>query len=165
MRVLQYVPNSVVDGVGIRQVFYLAGCPHHCKDCHNPESWDVNGGTEWSFDEIVFKALNSPYNVTFSGGDPFYQLDALKAVCAKLKPNKTIWVYTGYTWEEINFDVRLKTVLPFIDVLVDGRFDYTKRNSQLLFRGSSNQRIIDVPKSLESGAVKLWKNGDYGEYL
>lgn len=164
MRILQYVPNSVVDGPGIRQVFYLAGCGHHCKNCHNPQSWDFSGGESWTVDEIVFKALNSPYNVTFSGGDPLYQLSDLKAVCAKLKPNKTIWVYTGFTYEEIRGS-KLEEILPVIDVLVDGRFEEANKNDKLLFRGSSNQRIIDVKRTLETGTMRLWKNGNYGEYL
>lgn len=164
MRILQYVPNSVVDGPGIRQVFYLAGCGHHCKNCHNPQSWDFSGGESWTVDEIVLKALNSPYNVTFSGGDPLYQLSDLKAVCAKLKPNKTIWVYTGFTYEEIRGS-KLEEILPVIDVLVDGRFEEANKNDKLLFRGSSNQRIIDVKRTLETGTMHLWKNGSYGEYL
>ena len=164
MRILQYVPNSVVDGPGIRQVFYLAGCGHHCKNCHNPQSWDFNGGESWTVDEIVLKALNSPYNVTFSGGDPLYQLSDLKAVCANLKPNKTIWVYTGFTYEEIRGS-KLEEILPVIDVLVDGRFEEANKNDKLLFRGSSNQRIIDVKQTLETGTLQLWKNGSYGEYL
>ena len=164
MRILQYVPNSVVDGPGIRQVFYLAGCGHHCKNCHNPQSWDFSGGESWTVDEIVLKALNSPYNVTFSGGDPLYQLSDLKAVCAKLKPNKTIWVYTGFTYEEIRGS-KLEEILPVIDILVDGRFEEANKNDKLLFRGSSNQRIIDVKRTLETGTMHLWKNGNYGEYL
>lgn len=157
MRVLGYLPNSIVDGVGIRQVFFLAGCPHHCKGCHNPQSWNPSGGEHYTVKEIITKALSSPYDVTFSGGDPLYQLAELDAVMRVIKPNKGIWVYTGYTWEEIMENDALKSVLPNIDVLVDGRFEEDKRNPELRFRGSENQRIIDVQKSLNEGKVVIWE--------
>lgn len=161
MRIIDYLPNSITDGIGIRQVFYLAGCIHKCKGCHNPQSWNPTGGTEWSIDEVVDMALKSPYNVTFSGGDPFYQIDQLKSVCEQIRANKTIWVYTGYTFEEIMLDESLKELIPLIDVLVDGRFDISKRDTDLTFRGSSNQRIIDCKESLTKGEVVLWRNGMY----
>ena len=157
MRVLGYLPNSIVDGVGIRQVFFLAGCPHHCQGCHNPQSWNPSGGKKYTVKEIADKALSSPYNVTFSGGEPLYQLTELNAVMSLIKPNKSIWVYTGYTWEQIVENDALKSVLPLIDVLVDGRFEEDKRNPELVFRGSENQRIIDVQKSLEANEVVLWE--------
>jgi len=157
MRVLGYLPNSIVDGVGIRQVFFLAGCPHHCKGCHNPQSWNPTGGENYTVEEIAIKALKSPYNVTFSGGEPLYQLTELNALMGLIKPNKSIWVYTGYTWEQIMENDALKSVLPLIDVLVDGRFEEDKKNPELVFRGSENQRIIDVQKSLKSGKVVLWE--------
>lgn len=157
MRVLGYLPNSIVDGVGIRQVFFVAGCPHHCKGCHNPESWNPNGGEHYTVEEVVRKALSSPHDVTFSGGEPLYQLTELNAVASVLRCYKTIWVYTGYTWEQIMANDALKSVLPNIDVLVDGRYDEDKRNPDLPFRGSGNQRIIDVKKSLVTGKVVLWE--------
>lgn len=157
MRVLGYLPNSIVDGVGIRQVFFLAGCPHHCKGCHNPESWNPNGGEEYTVEEIVSKALSSRYDVTFSGGEPLYQLTELNAVLSVIQRSKSIWVYTGYTWEQIMENEALKSALPNIDVLVDGRFEEDKRNPEMRFRGSENQRIIDVKKSLTEGKVVLWE--------
>ena len=157
MRVLGYLPNSIVDGVGIRQVFFLAGCPHHCKGCHNPQSWNPSGGEKYTVKEIVTKALSSPYDVTFSGGDPLYQLAELSLVMSLIKPKKGIWVYTGYTWEQIMENAALKSVLENIDVLVDGRFEEDKKNPELLFRGSENQRIIDVQKSLEANEIVLWE--------
>lgn len=158
MRVLGYLPNSIVDGVGIRQVFFLAGCPHHCKGCHNPQSWNPNGGEHHTIEQIVAKALESPHNVTFSGGEPLYQLTELNAVLTILKCYKTIWVYTGYTWEEIMENDSLKSVLQHIDVLVDGRFEEDKHNPELVFRGSENQRIIDVKQSLKENKVVLWED-------
>ena len=157
MRVLGYLPNSIVDGVGIRQVFFLAGCPHHCKGCQNPQSWNPDGGDNYTVREIVIKALGSPYDVTFSGGEPLYQLTELNAVASLIRPHRGIWVYTGYTWEEIIGNDALKSVLPNIDVLVDGRFEEDKRNTDLRFRGSENQRIIDVQKSLKEGKIVLWE--------
>ena len=157
MRVLGYLPNSIVDGIGIRQVFFLAGCPHKCQGCHNPESWNPNGGEEYTVDEIVVKALSSRYDVTFSGGEPLYHLTELNAVASVISRSKNIWVYTGYTWEQITENDALKSVLPNIDVLVDGRFEEDKRNPELRFRGSENQRIIDVKKSLAEGKVVLWE--------
>ena len=157
MRVLGYLPNSIVDGVGIRQVFFLAGCPHHCKGCQNPQYWNPSGGEHYTVKEIITKALSSPYDVTFSGGDPLYQLVELDAVMRLIKPKKGIWVYTGFTWEEIMENAALKSVLENIDVLVDGRFEEDKKNPELLFRGSENQRIIDVQKSLEANEIVLWE--------
>jgi anaerobic ribonucleoside-triphosphate reductase activating protein len=157
LRVLGYLPNSIVDGVGIRQVFFLSGCPHHCKGCHNPQSWNPDNGDWVTVKEIVTKALSSPYDVTFSGGDPLHQLTELNAVMSLIKPKKGIWVYTGYTWEEIMENEALKSVLEHIDVLVDGRFEEDKRNPELVFRGSENQRIIDVQKSLQANEVVLWE--------
>jgi len=157
LQVLSYLPNSIVDGIGIRQVFFLAGCPHHCKGCQNPQSWNPNGGEHYTVEEIAAIALKSPYDVTFSGGDPLYQLTELNAVASLIKPTKGIWVYTGYTWEEIMENDALRSVLPNIDVLVDGRYEEDKRNLELRFRGSENQRIIDVQKSLRENKIVLWE--------
>lgn len=157
MRVIGHLPNSIVDGEGIRQVFFLAGCPHHCKGCHNPESWNPSGGEHYSEREVIEKILNSPHDVTFSGGDPLFQLVELSIVLRHITPTKNVWVYTGYTWEEIMANGALRSILPDIDVLVDGRFEEDKKNPELRFKGSENQRIIDVKKSLEEGKVVLWE--------
>ena len=157
MRVLGYIPNSIVDGVGIRQVFFLAGCPHHCKGCHNPESWNPWSGNEVALHDVYFKALESPVDVTFSGGDPMFQCSELYKLCRRLHEHRNIWVYTGYTWEEILNDPFKKAVLYHIDVLVDGKFEEDKRNPELRFRGSENQRIIDVQKSLKEKKIVLWE--------
>ena len=156
MRIAGYLPNSTTDGIGVRQVFFTQGCNHHCKGCHNPQTWDYDTGNEWDNSEIVSMALKSPYNVTFSGGDPFIQAHALRLVCAKLKPFKNIWVYTGYTLEEIMDDPIMDVALAHIDVLVDGRFVEELRDSDLLFRGSSNQRLIDVQETLKQRQVVLF---------
>lgn len=161
MKILRYIPNSIVDGIGIRQVFYLAGCPHHCLECHNLESWNINNGTEWTINDVVDTALKSRYPVTFSGGDPIYQARELKTVCEQIFPVKNIWVYTGYTWDELLENDNLKDILQYIDVLVDGRFDVNKKDSRLQFRGSSNQDIIDCKESLKNGRKCLWRKGNY----
>ena len=153
MRLADYTPNSSVDGTGIRQVFWTQGCPHHCKGCHNPQTWEYKQGTYYTPREIVSMARQSPYNVTFSGGDPFIQSEDLREICAILERSKNIWVYTGYTWEQLLENDEMKSVLEHIDVLVDGRFVEELRDSDLLFRGSSNQRLIDVQKSLREGCV------------
>lgn len=141
---------------GVRQVFWTSGCPHHCKGCHNPQTWEYKQGTYYEPKEIASIALQSPYNVTFSGGDPFIQAEDLREICAILERSKTIWVYTGYTWEQLLENEQMKSVLEHIDVLVDGRFVEGLRDTSLVFRGSSNQRIIDVRKSLEAGEVVLY---------
>lgn len=142
---------------GVRQVFWTSGCPHHCKGCHNPQTWEYKQGTYYEPKEIASIALQSPYNVTFSGGDPFIQAEDLREICAILERSKTIWVYTGYTWEKLLENEQMKSVLEHIDVLVDGRFVEELRDTSLVFRGSSNQRIIDVRKSLEAGEVVLYE--------
>ena len=157
MRIIDYTPNSTVDGVGVRQVFWTAGCSHHCKGCHNPQTWDFNAGTNWPVAKIVSTAMKSPYNVTFSGGDPMEQWEELTEVCKELKTKgKDIWVYTGYEWEYIRKNP-MKKVLFYIDVLVDGRFVEDLKPPKLVFRGSTNQRIIDVKQSLKEGQFILWK--------
>ena len=135
----------MADGPGLRTSIYCAGCDHHCPGCHNPQSWDRNGGHEATVDELleIIKA-DEFSNVTFTGGDPLYQVEAFTELAKRIKEetSKTIWCYTGFTYEEILADERLSAILPYIDVLVDGPFILELRDPELLFRGSSNQRII-----------------------
>ena len=135
----------MADGPGLRTSIYCAGCDHHCPGCHNPQSWDKNGGHEATVDELleIIKA-DEFSNVTFTGGDPLYQVEAFTELAKRIKKetSKTIWCYTGFTYEEILADERLSAILPYIDVLVDGPFILELRDPELLFRGSSNQRII-----------------------
>lgn len=162
IRVLSIVPDTIVDGPGMRTSIYCAGCAHHCPECHNPQSWDFNGGTEMTPREILDDILaESPdSNITFSGGDPFYQADAfveLAELIRKETPQKTIWCYTGFSFEEVAADPKMRRLLELVDVLVDGPFILALRDTKtLLFRGSSNQRLIDVPATLRSGSVVLW---------
>lgn len=149
----------MVDGPGFRTSIYCAGCGHHCPGCHNPQSWDFDGGREMSTEEIMKIIEADPYaNVTFSGGDPMYQAVGFSELAREIhkRTNKDIWCYTGFTFESlISHDQR--ELLEQIDVLVDGPFIEKLRDTDLLFRGSSNQRLIDVQSSLYEGKVVLWQ--------
>lgn len=162
LRVLDILEDTTVDGPGFRTSIYFAGCRHHCPGCHNPESWDEKGGNEMSVEEIMRVITNDPIaHVTFSGGDPMLQASGCAELARRIKEetDKTIWCFTGYTWErllsESNADVM--SLLHNIDVLVDGPFVQALRDTELLFRGSSNQRLIDVQKSLKQENVVLWE--------
>ena len=146
MRVLDIIEGTVVDGVGLRTSIYFAGCTHHCPECHNPQSWDLSGGTEMSVDDIMERIAQYGLDVTFSGGDPLMQIDNdLLDLAARIHTlGLNIWCYTGYTLEEIKSDSKLRPILDAVDVLVEGRYIAALRDIHLPFRGSSNQRIIDT---------------------
>ena len=153
LSILDILEDTTADGPGFRTSIYAAGCPNACPGCHNPESWDIRHGRRMSTEEILEKVLDDPFaDVTFSGGDPMFQPEGFAelARAIKEKSDKNIWCYTGYTFEKLLEDPRQSLLLQYIDVLVDGRFRQDLRDESLCFRGSSNQRLIDVPASLKA---------------
>ena len=146
-RVLDILLETMVDGEGLRTSIYFAGCRHYCKGCHNPQSWDMNGGYEVSIDYLLDVIKSDEFaDVTFSGGDPLYQCEAVTELARRIKEDtdKTIWCYTGFTYEEILADASLNKILPYIDVLVDGPFVEELKTTEIPFVGSSNQRKIKL---------------------
>lgn len=147
IRILDILEETMADGPGLRTSIYCAGCAHHCPGCHNPQSWDFNAGREATVDELLAVIKEDKFcNVTFSGGDPLYQVEAFTELARRIKEEtgKNIWCYTGFTFEEILADSRLSMILPYIDTLVEGPFIQELRDPDLHFRGSSNQRIIHI---------------------
>lgn len=152
--------DDMLNGDGLRVVLWVSGCEHHCKGCQNPVTWNPEDGI--AFDENakqeIFEQLEKDYisGVTFSGGDPLFpsnelEITGLAEEIRKRFPEKTIWLYTGYLWE----DIKDKKITEYLDVLVDGKYEESLRNTQLHWKGSSNQRVIDVPESLKIGKVIL----------
>lgn len=156
--VLDIVHDTMVDGPGFRTTIYCAGCPNECPGCHNPQSWDINNGHPMTTDELFSEIVSDPFaNVTFSGGDPMFQPEGFAELAEAIRKNtsKTIWCYSGFRYEQIINNSKQRKLLEMVDVLVDGPFVEKLRDEDLYFRGSSNQRLIDVPASLNCGQVVL----------
>ena len=156
--ILDIVEDTTVDGPGFRTTVYSAGCPNCCPGCHNPHSWDIANGHEVDVEEILKVILADPFaDVTFSGGDPMFQPAGFAALAKAVKEQsgKNIWCYTGYLFEDLLQNAQQKELLEYVDVLVDGRFVEVLKDESLRFRGSSNQRIIDVQASLQHGKTVL----------
>jgi anaerobic ribonucleoside-triphosphate reductase activating protein len=170
MRIAGFEEESIADGPGLRYVIFAQGCIHQCPHCQNPSTWDVNGGNEYSIKEIkrkltkLKKQSKSLKGVTFSGGDPFLQAaDFAELAQAFRKAGWDVVTYTGYTYEELtalvkNGNAGAEALLAATDILIDGKYVHEKYSADLQFRGSSNQRIIDVVKTREKGQIVLWKN-------
>lgn len=160
MRYHNITKDDMLNGDGLRVVLWVSGCDHKCKGCQNPITWDPKCGVlfDESAREEIFSELAKDYNsgITFSGGDPLYKANVseVTAFAKEIKekfPHKNIWLYTGFKWEEIcNMEI-----VSYLDVLVDGRFEIDKKDNQLHWRGSANQRVIDVPETLTRGEIKL----------
>lgn len=144
LRVLDIVAGTSVDGPGLRTSIYFAGCHHKCPGCHNPQSWDPEGGTAMTVEQIMAEIIENDFNVTFSGGDPLYQdPEALLELATAIRDaGYTLWCYTGFVYEEIKDNPRYTALLPLFDTIVDGPFVEALRDTSLIFRGSSNQRLI-----------------------
>ena len=159
INILDIVPGTSVDGPGLRTAVYMAGCSHRCPGCHNPDSWDCSAGRAMTIDEIVRIAAENGFPVTLTGGDPLHNPDAVIAIADALKPLDLgdIWLYTGFTWEQIAAGKKLMDAVVKVDVVVDGPFIEAKRDLSLRFRGSANQRIILVGPSLGQGRIVEWQ--------
>ncbi len=160
MRYHNITKDDMLNGDGLRVVLWVAGCSHGCKGCQNPITWDPEGGVPFGEEDKaeIFEQLDKSYieGITFSGGDPLHERNVkeITALAKEIKekyPQKTIWLYTGYTWEEVK-DLE---VIRYLDVLVDGKFDLATRDVNLKWKGSLNQKVIDVPKTRELGLVVL----------
>ena len=160
MRFHNITKDDMLNGDGLRVVLWVAGCSHHCKECQNPITWDPNGGIPFEEEnkQEIFAELEHDYidGITFSGGDPLHESNRkeVEALAKEIKakyPKKTIWLYTGYEWENICD----WPVMKYVDVCVDGRFEIDRRDVQLPWRGSPNQRVIDVPDTLRMKKVVL----------
>ena len=157
---LASILESTVNGIGMRRVYFSQGCNHNCKGCFNKHTHSFTGGYEWDINSLMEDLIESPYikGVTFSGGDPLQQSIPFTYFAKLIKttfPEMSIWCYTGYTYEHLlnNGTKEQKELLKYIDVLVDGKFEINKKKDGLKFRGSSNQRIIDVKQSIKNNKV------------
>lgn len=150
------VPESYTDGTGIRFAIFTQGCAHNCPGCHNPETHEFNAGTVVSIDKLMNMIKENPMldGITLSGGDPLYQVEAACEIAKRAQEmGLNVWCYTGFKYEDIMKSKKMSIILPYIDVLVDGEFIKACRDLSLPFRGSSNQRIIDIKESLKTRSI------------
>lgn len=160
IRLAGIVNDSITDGPGIRFTVFVQGCPHHCPHCQNPQTWDFAGGVMVSAAELLADIAQNPLisGVTFSGGEPLAQAEALLPLAETIRARGLeLAIYTGYTFEQLlqNDDAAVLRLLRLADTLIDGPFIMAQRNLELNFRGSENQRIIDLPRSLAAGQAVI----------
>lgn len=166
LRIAGITPESIVDGPGLRWTLYTQGCPHRCPGCHNPSTHPMEGGREVTVQSLLDAIRKNPLldGITLSGGEPLVQPEGCTALCAGAKAmGLNVWVYTGFTYEWLmsaGNDAQ-RALLTHADVLVDGRFLLEERSLELLYRGSKNQRLIDLPKSLAAGQAVLWERAGW----
>ena len=163
LRIAGTVNDSIVDGPGIRYTIFTQGCPHHCPGCHNPQTHDFAGGQDADVEKILEKIFNNPIlsGVTFSGGEPFCQAEALVPIAEAIKEKgKHLMIYTGYLLEHLQKmeNAGVQRLLELADVIVDGPFILAEKNLTLSYRGSENQRVIDMVKTRKSGEVVLYRS-------
>lgn len=157
MRLAGIVRDSIVNGTGIRDVVFFQGCGKRCKGCHNPDTWDYQGGCHRFLGDVVKELAESSNDVTISGGEPLDQFEDLLELCRQLNAQgKRIWVYTGNVVDPTKRTYQL--LARYVDVIVDGRFVEELKDPCLLFRGSSNQRLIDLPMSVVMGEIIEWED-------
>lgn len=163
LQLMRIVVDTTVDGPGWRTSVYCAGCRHACPGCHNPETWPFDAGQSVSIDEVMKQIGETEGNITFSGGDPMYQPEAFTELARRIKEelHRTIWCYTGFLFEQVVKDSEMSKMLPYLDVVVDGPFIMAQKSLDLLFRGSKNQRLVDVQKSLKEGKTVLFEYSPY----
>ena len=159
--------ESMVNGPWLRTILWVAGCEHHCKNCHNPETWEKSGGEKFTKESLqeLMSEVGKDYcrGVTFSGGDPLapYNIKTITSTAKKIKEEfgnkKDIWLYTGYRYE----DIKQLSIMKYIDVLVDGEFIEDLKDPNLLWKGSSNQRIIDMNATRESNKISLYNYNEF----
>ena len=149
--------GTSVDGIGLRTSLYCAGCEHHCVGCHNPQSWDEYGGEAVDIETLFHLIIEADMNVTFTGGDPMLHPEGFTQLARliKSKTDKNIWCYTGYRFEQLLVHPTQRALVELCDVIVDGPYIESQRDLSLPFRGSRNQRLIDVAPSLQSGTICL----------
>lgn len=157
IRILSIKYGTSVDGIGLRTSLYCAGCENRCPGCHNPQSWNEDGGEEIPVEELFRLIVEADMNVTFTGGDPMFHPEGFTTLARMIKEHtdKTIWCYTGYRFEDLIQHPSRKALLELCDVLVDGPFLLAERDLSLPFRGSRNQRIIDIQASLTKKEIVL----------
>ena len=170
MNIYSYLKCDVANGDGLRVVCFFSGCSHHCEGCYSKETWKFSAGLPFDkqMQDQVIKDLSNPYTtgLTVSGGDCLHPRNAkdllpfLQRVKLEL-PEKDIWCWTGHTFQELKNNLLQAQCLEYIDILIDSKFDKSLYSSDLIFRGSSNQKIIDVQSSLKHNQLVLWRNGEY----
>ena len=158
IRILDIKYGTSVDGIGLRTSLYCAGCENHCAGCHNPQSWDENGGEAIPIEELFSRIVDADMNVPFTGGDPMFHPEGFIKLARMIKENtdKTIWCYTGYRFEDLLLHPIRRELVELCDVIVDGRYIKEEKDISLHFRGSRNQRIIDVKKSLKGNLYLIF---------
>ncbi len=156
--IIDIIKGTTVDGPGFRTSVYFAGCLHCCKGCHNPESWSFDAGQPMTIDQLMEIIREEDFDVTLTGGDPLYRPEFTYELASLIRQEgHTVWLYTGFTWEEIIESPVLRKVMDKINVVVDSPFAFSLRDPDLLFRGYSKQRIIDVSASLKAGNLIIWE--------